>query len=369
MQRRAARRRARTRARTLLTFHPLQQRPTRPSVVSQERLQQFLSRAHERGAALAREREEAARRLELQSEQLESNAQGQRAVASENAASHATELVAARGAAAREAAAAAEREDALRMQLEAAQACTARERREKDAAQRQLDALNASAVAAAGGGAGERAAVVGGAAELHDARLRAERDATDARAALESVKAELQRAKDEASRERLRADGADAQVEREQIKGRRATALAEAERDVMRERLQHRGEAIDEAMSEVQLAEERVRQEARSVRQHAAQQVERAEKEKNALEANLKSALDVTAELQEMLSAQRELAEGYREQAQQGAARLRAIEAPGGSMLGYRGGAAAVAAKLGAALGEHPTALQQRVAAAVSVVG
>ena len=103
--------------------------------------------------------------------------------------------------------------------------------------------------------------------------------------------------------------------------------------------------------------------------QHAAQQVERAEKEKNALEANLKSALDVTAELQEMLSAQRELAEGYREQAQQGAARLRAIEAPGGSMLGYRGGAAAVAAKLGAALGEHPTALQQRVAAAVSVVG
>ena len=165
------------------------------------------------------------------------------------------------------------------MQLEAAQACTARERREKDAAQRQLDALNASAVAAAGGGAGERAAVVGGAAELLDARLRAERDATDARAALESVKAELQRAKDEASRERLRADGADAQVEREQIKGRRATALAEAERDVMRERLQHRGEAIDEAMSEVQLAEERVRQEARSVRQHAAQQVERAEKE------------------------------------------------------------------------------------------
>ena len=255
------------------------------------------------------------------------------------------------------------------MQLEAAQACTARERREKDAAQRQLDALNASAVAAAGGGAGERAAVVGGAAELLDARLRAERDATDARAALESVKAELQRAKDEALRERLRADGADAQVEREQIKGRRATALAEAERDVMRERLQHRGEAIDEAMSEVQLAEERVRQEARSVRQHAAQQVERAEKEKNALEANLKSALDVTAELQEMLSAQRELAEGYREQAQQGAARLRTIEAPGGSMLGYRGGAAAVAAKLGAALGEHPTALQQRVAAAVSVVG
>ena len=107
------------------------------------------------------------------------------------------------------------------MQLEAAQACTARERREKDAAQRQLDALNASAVAAAGGGAGERAAVVGGAAELLDARLRAERDATDARAALESVKAELQRAKDEASRERLRADGADAQVEREQIKGLR----------------------------------------------------------------------------------------------------------------------------------------------------
>ena len=278
----AGREKARARARTLLTFHPLQRRPTRPSVASQERLQQFLSRAHERGAALAREREEAARRLELQSEQLESNAQGQRAVASENAASHATELVAARGAAAREAAAAAEREDALRMQLEAAQACTARERREKDAAQRQLDALNASAVAAAGGGAGERAAVVGGAAELHDARLRAERDATDARAALESVKAELQRAKDEASRERLRADGADAQVEREQIKGRRATALAEAERDVMRERLQHRGEAIDEAMSEVQLAEERVRQEARSVRQHAAQQVERAEKEERA---------------------------------------------------------------------------------------
>ena len=99
--------------------------------------------------------------------------------------------------------------------------------------------------------------MVGGAAELLDARLRAERDAY-ARAALESVKAELQRAKDEASRGGC-APTAPTRRSNGQIKGRRATALAEAERDVMRERLQHRGEAIDEAMSEVQLAEERVR--------------------------------------------------------------------------------------------------------------
>ncbi|KAL1524857.1 hypothetical protein AB1Y20_019737 [Prymnesium parvum] len=271
-----------------------------------------LERASVREAQLQGEVKQLSARLEQQAEMLARQAKLARTAAYETSQAGVKQLEEARAAAQREAQAMAERELRHARTLEDVHSKLERELRERRALQRQLE--EAQAVAAAR--SAERAEV----AAAGDPPLRAEvaacrRRAEEAEHSAQRLQAQLRQAADEMARLRARAEGADAEAQRAEIRGRRAAAQAEAERDAMALRLAQRAEAADSALAEVAQMEGRLHTEHEAIRRHCEQETGRLRQRNEGLMAQLDDAVQAAAQLQDLLSAQQQLAEAYRHEA------------------------------------------------------
>ena len=280
-------------------------------------------------AELLSNRQEMARRLEEHSELLERQHEGAQVAAQSGARGHAEQLAEARSAAAREALVAEQAREELHGALEAANAKAARETRERQQLQRQLDAASTALASLRDAAAVERAAAGGETAEeLRGKASLARARADEAQNQLEHARNEARTLRDETGRLRARAEGAEAEAEREQVRGRRAAAVAEAERDAMAVTLAQRERAAETALAEAAAAEQRVESERTAIASHLHERTSLFAAQRESLQVQLAERTEVVNRLQEMLDRQQLLAEQYRDQARQAMLKLRGGQGP-----------------------------------------
>ena len=263
------------------------------------------------------------RRLEAHADELQRHSVASQKQVAKRVQAHSRTLSEAHEAAQKEATLAAERELALHGVADELRAALERRGREVTMLQAQLDAA-VSAHAQAKAQVGEAAA--GGNRALVEEAMSAKARAETAHLLQQQQLTELRAARDELTRLKAALETKSAEVERAEIRGRRAVAQAEVERDTMGARLQQKSEAVDAAHAENFEAIARGRAEVDEVRRIAdlAAQAHRAEKEK--LLAQVADSTSAAAGLQELLEAQRKVAEGYRLEAARSLARLSQLE-------------------------------------------
>jgi hypothetical protein len=263
------------------------------------------------------------RRLEAHADELQRHSAASQQQVAKRVQAHSRTLAEAHEAAHKEATLAAERELALHGVADELRAALERRGREVTMLQAQLDAA-VSAHAQAKAQVGEAAA--GGNRALVEEAMSAKARAETAHLLQQQQLTELRAARDELTRLKAALETKSAEVERAEIRGRRAVAQAEVERDTMGARLQQKSEAVDAAHAENFEAIARGRAEVDEVRRIAdlAAQAHRAEKEK--LLAQVADSTSAAAGLQELLEAQRKVAEGYRLEAARSLARLSQLE-------------------------------------------
>ena len=246
-----------------------------------------------------------------------------RKAAHEHGQSAALQLEEARQAAALVVEQAAEKELAHAKALEMVNSQLERELRERRSLQSQLEEAQTKVITLTA----EKAQV----AALGDAPLRAEmtahmKRADEAEQQVDTLRTEVRTANEEIVRQRVRAENADGEAQRSEILARRAASQAEAERDAMALRMAQRVEAADAALADAAQMESRIRAENESFRKFCEADASQLRLQNGALTEQLDDVMQGAAQLQELLSAQQQLAEAYRHEARQALERLSQFE-------------------------------------------
>lgn len=263
------------------------------------------------------------RNLDAQAETLERQSVAAQRAAAQSALAHTRALQEAQEATKRETRRADALESSLLKTIDGLKASREKDARERAGLQIALDRATAAAsIADAQRAEGDPGSMVALREEMLSARAAAERSELQ----IKQLRSELQAAREEAVRERAVAEGRASELERAEVRGRRAVANAEAERDVMAAKLAQRGEAADAAIADARAAGERQGAEAQSIRRHAAAEVEGMRTQVSALRTQLSDAANGAAGLQQLLEAQQRVAEAYRREASRALSRLAQLE-------------------------------------------